>query len=189
MRQKIPGYHLRQARNNDIIGLQEIEARADSLFSGTGLLDEIPANDHIPDAAFHEAIAQALCHVIADPADKAVGFTLCSLRGTHLYLDQISVDPDHARKGLGAALIGQLDTLAARHACDQISLSTFRNIPWNGPYYQRHGFQMLDHEELEPWMVDLEQQQSTYLDVSKRCFMQKSPKLSFWARARQALAL
>ena len=52
-----------------------------------------------------------------------------------------------------------------------MALSTFRDVPWNGPFYRRHGFRELARKEMAAWMLDLEHIQAQSLDVTKRCFM------------------
>ena len=54
-----------------------------------------------------------------------------------------------------------------------MTLSTFRDVPWNGPFYRRLGFRELSRQEMADWMLDLESIQAATLDVSKRCFMMR----------------
>ena len=100
-----------------------------------------------------------------------VGFALVSLRGGTLYLDQISVHPDHGRQGLGAALLGRVVDEARTRKLRRVTLSTFRDLPWNGPFYARHGFREIKRSDMANWMLDLERIQAEDLDISKRCFM------------------
>ena len=168
---KKAAYRIRRTKISDIPRLNEIEVAADRLFSGTGLLDGLPEVEMIPHAAFEAAINEGLAHTLVDWKGKPIGFTLCSLRDPDLYLDQISVDPAYGRRGLGGRLMVQILDLARKNNRTSLSLSTFRDIPWNGPYYAKFGFTELSRTALEPWMLDMEMAQAQYLDVSKRCFM------------------
>lgn len=61
---------------------------------------------------------------------------------------QVSVDPAHARRGVGRALIETAETWAREHAFNNITLTTFEHVPWNAPYYARLGFVVLpEHEQ------------------------------------------
>lgn len=49
----------------------------------------------------------------------------------------------HARQGVGAALIEHLAATARAENRPALTLTAFRDVPWNGPYYQRLGFVIL----------------------------------------------
>lgn len=77
-----------------------------------------------------------------------------------LHLHQLAVHPDHGRQGLGTALLAAVFARAAGRA---VTLTTFRNIPWNEPWYRERGFtEVVDPgPELrrlvagEAWLADL----------------------------------
>jgi GNAT superfamily N-acetyltransferase len=60
----------------------------------------------------------------------------------------MDVDPAHGRRGLGAALVETVCDWARIQGYGVISLSTFRDLPWNAPFYAKLGFQILDESEL-----------------------------------------
>lgn len=64
-------------------------------------------------------------------------------RGT-AHLQQLSVDPAHGRRGLGAALVDVCCRQARRLGYRQLTLTTFRNVPYNAPWYARLGFLIID---------------------------------------------
>lgn len=74
--------------------------------------------------------------MIADPVDGA------------LHIEQISVDPVAARRGIGRALIAHLAVLATEQGLTALTLTTFSEVPWNAPYYTRIGFRVLPEAEL-----------------------------------------
>ncbi|GGP84371.1 GNAT family N-acetyltransferase [Saccharothrix coeruleofusca] len=57
------------------------------------------------------------------------------------HVEQISVHPDHARKRIGAALLDRVRRWAADEGLAAVTLTTFRDVPWNAPYYRRLGFE------------------------------------------------
>lgn len=88
-----------------------------------------------------------------------------------LYLDQISVHPDQGQRGIGAALLTRVIDEAKRRKLRRVALSTFRDLPWNAPFYAKHGFREIRRSDMAEWMLELERIQAEELDVSKRCFM------------------
>lgn len=171
MRRLPEGYQLTPAAPEDVADLVFADLAASQLFAGTGYLPEAALKDHVPTDVLEAAMAPGHLTAIRHKGD-AIGFALTSVRGDVLYLDQISVDPKHGRKGLGAALIAHVVRDAGKRGLKGVILSTFRDLPWNGPYYRRLGFRELPRKQMQPWMLEIEKiQTANGLDVSKRCFM------------------
>lgn len=82
-----------------------------------------------------------------------VGFAHVLHLDGRAHLEQIAVLPDRARQGVGAALLEQACRYAAERGFTQLTLRTFRDVPWNAPFYARHRFEVIDHEP--DWMVPL----------------------------------
>ncbi|MEO0467696.1 MAG: GNAT family N-acetyltransferase, partial [Pseudomonadota bacterium] len=141
---------------------------------GSGLVDDDDLRRHIPKDVFSAAILArdmfAARHV---ETAELVGFTLTSERGGTLYLDQISVDPAHGRLGLGACLVERIESDARDRGLKTVTLSTFRDLAWNGPFYRALGFRQLKDAKVTEWMREIEAMQAQTLDVSQRCFMAK----------------
>ncbi|UQA92396.1 GNAT family N-acetyltransferase [Streptomyces halobius] len=76
-----------------------------------------------------------------------VGYLLWEPVDGCTHIEQVSVRPDHAHRGIGRALIDRamLDSRAAA-----LTLTTFAEVPWNAPYYTRIGFRVLPDSELNP---------------------------------------
>lgn len=167
---------LRLARLSELPSLMALETASGILFRGTGL---IPSEETDPGmiTTLEKGYLAQLCWVaeIADLEDPSLpwvaGFVVCRVEGDDLYLDQISVHPDAMRRGLGAALIKTVFDDAIRRGLSRVTLSTFRDVSWNGPYYARFGFVELPEADLLPWMVAVRDKEARELDVSKRCFM------------------
>jgi GNAT superfamily N-acetyltransferase len=121
------------------------------------------------------AHALDLLWVAVDSDNRPVGFVLVEmLDEDEAYIDEISVDPAHGRRGLGTSLLEAVFDWAERAGIGSIALSTFRTVPWNGPWYRKHGFRELTPEELTPEMLEIrEREREAGLDVSARAFMRK----------------
>jgi ribosomal protein S18 acetylase RimI-like enzyme len=69
-----------------------------------------------------------------------VGFVHVLLVDGHAHLEQLSVLPEHQRRGIGGALTRAAMDEARAQGFDRLSLCTYRDVPWNGPFYRRAGF-------------------------------------------------
>ena len=67
-----------------------------------------------------------------------------------IHVDQVSVSPAHRGERIGAALIDHVAGLARASGRSAVTLTTFRDIPWNAPYYARLGFRDLPEQEWGP---------------------------------------
>lgn len=172
------GYKITRADPEEIDALIRVNLASDSLFEDTGLIAPENLGEHIPETIFADAISARDVFVVRySKSETPVGFTLTSERGGTLYLDQISVHPDHGRKGLGRALMKRVLDDARDRGFKQVILSTFRDVAWNAPFYKSLGFSPIKPEKLTDWMHELETAQAETLDVSKRCFMKKRVRL------------
>lgn len=86
-------------------------------------------------------------YVIVDVLDRP---DTGSGEGRSAHIAQVSVDPRFAGRGLGAQLVDHVAAHARQEGLDAVTLTTFRDVPWNAPYYQRRGFRMLGDDELGP---------------------------------------
>lgn len=75
---------------------------------------------------------------------RPLGFAIAGPVGGIFWLKELGVDPDAMRRGVGTAL---LDAVAG-HAQDAgfatVGLSTFRDVPFNAPFYARRGYRIVD---------------------------------------------
>lgn len=127
--------HIRPARADELVRLGEIEQEADLVYAEAGL----PLVLDMPTAA-QQRLAEGPVWVAADVGDRPVGFALAGAIDEFALLDQISVLPAHGRKGIGGALIRQVEDWARRQGFAALVLFTYRDLAWNQPFYERQGF-------------------------------------------------
>lgn len=138
-------YAVRPAGPADLPLIAPIEESGDALFAsvfgdlaGSALSNPAPTGSE-------RAAKPGFLLVSGDPA---VGFVhVLELEG-HAHLEQISVHPDHGRRGVGAALLEAACAEAQARGHAGITLMTYADLPWNGPFYAHHGF--AEVEEGEP---------------------------------------
>ncbi len=163
---------IRPAHPEELILLPEIERAAAGLFS----LDDLPAslrNEFTPVADFERAAhAGRLLVAVDEGRDRPVGFALCSEEAGITHLEEIDVHPDHGRRGLGRALLLAVLDAARVRGSRAVTLTTFRHLPWNAPFYAQHGFRALEGDELDFQLAArLAEEVEEGLDPSKRVAM------------------
>ena len=85
--------------------------------------------------------------VALDEQKNAVGFALARDVGDYAHLEEMDVHPDHGRQGIGSQLLNAVINWARTAGFPGITLITFRHLQWNAPFYEKHGFIELEHEE------------------------------------------
>ncbi len=85
--------------------------------------------------------------------DVAVAYLLVDVVDGAAHIEQVSVDPAHARQGLGRRLIETVAIWAAGQGLDAVTLTTFAEVPWNAPYYARLGFTVVPDAEVGPGLL------------------------------------
>ena len=89
-----------------------------------------------------------------DDLDRPIGYLMADVLDGNAHIEQLSVLPANMRKGLGRALIEHLAAWASGRGLPALTLTTFDDVPWNGPYYRRLGFERLAEEEIGPELRD-----------------------------------
>jgi GNAT superfamily N-acetyltransferase len=175
-----PQYRIRAARGDEVGDLQKIDIASGTLFMGTGLIDFGPSGvptEPIPEDRLRKGFGDGLIWVTVDHLEEIVGFCLCSDRGDDLYLDQLSVLPAHGKQGLGGRLVRRALQEAESRNHRRVSLSTFRKVPWNGPFYRKLGFREIPVWRLNEWQLAIREAQRQTMDIRLRCFMQRPVKV------------
>ena len=157
----------------DIPAMIWADKAASKLFEPTGLIEPEGLGDHVPSSVFVDEIPNETVFAARRNDGHAVGFAITRPRGKGLYLDQVSVHPDYGRNGIGRALVLRVLREAEARRLPHVSLSTFRDLAWNGPFYASMGFAELPREKYESYMYEIEDAQRKYMDVGKRCFMRR----------------
>ena len=150
---------VRLARPADLPRLREVEVAAGALFRDVGMAavadDDPPSLREL--AAFQE---RGRAWVVTAGADGdgggqagdgvPVGYLLLDLVDGAAHVEQVSVDPACARRGLGRALLETAAGWAAARGLPALTLTTFAGVPWNAPHYARLGFAVLPADRLGP---------------------------------------
>jgi GNAT superfamily N-acetyltransferase len=144
----IPGYSIQLARSEHILALPAIELEAAQMLRGHA--PESVLAENTDESTFADAAHDGRLWV-ASTGNIPVGFALVKMLADDLpHLEEIDVDPSHGRRGLGTALVRAVCDWAALSGYIMLTLTTFRAVPWNLPFYARLGFEEIPRETLRP---------------------------------------
>jgi len=129
--------------------VQAIDQAAGRMFCGIGM-PEVAQYDPWPLGDLAARQQAGRLWVAAGEAGAPVAFLMASLVDGCLHVEQVSVDPGSARRGLGRALLDHAADQASATGLPALTLTTFADVPWNAPYYARCGFRVLDGAEITP---------------------------------------
>ncbi len=163
----------RLASYEEIPLLGTIERQADKAFEqffGSPPSSEVTA----PPPLLEEAIRDGRLWV-AELDASVVGFALVLRVDGEAHLEQLSVVPERQGQGAGTLLIDTAVAWAAEQSHQWITLSTFRDVPWNAPFYARRGFLTMAERDITPGLRKLRENEAAHgIDRSKRVFMRRS---------------
>lgn len=109
---------------------------------------------------------------VAELDGEPVGFLCAEIFGRELHVWELAVRQDRQGRGLGRRLIAAAVDDARRRGLDAITLSTFREVPWNEPFYARLGFVRIDDVSGEPRLAAiLRSEIEQGLPGERRCAM------------------
>ncbi len=92
-----------------------------------------------------------------------------------MHLDELDVLPEHGCRGVGSALLRAVENRARNSDYTEITRTTFRDVPWNAPFYSRIGFEAIPEEELDEELLRrLSDESALGLERSRRVAMRES---------------
>jgi GNAT superfamily N-acetyltransferase len=164
---------IRGARPDELALLIEIERAAGAAFRSLGM-DAVADDDpgSIPQLAPYAEDNRAF--VAVDSAERLVGYLLLDVVDGAAHIEQVSVHPDHARRGIGRALIESAEAWARDRGLHALTLTAYVAVPWNGPYYERLGFHYLSADEETPGLRSIrDHERDSGLDAWPRACMRR----------------
>jgi GNAT superfamily N-acetyltransferase len=102
--------------------------------------------------------------VAADGEGIVIGFAHVLDLDGRWHLEQIAVDPARGRRGVGGELLDATHRELVRRGAPEVTLMTYADVPWNAPFYARHGYVELD--PLPAHLVPLRENEARY-DLSR----------------------
>ncbi len=165
---------LRSATAADTDTLQRIERDAAFAFasvSETAFCLGLPVRD----AGEHAGAQNRGLALVCERDGGALGFLLAIPLDNRAHLLEIAILQSHQRLGAGRTLIEAFHHWGKTAGFTEATLTTFRNIPWNAPFYARLGYIVIDVGADRPELLTLiaEEKQAGF-HHAPRVAMQKS---------------
>jgi GNAT superfamily N-acetyltransferase len=156
----------------ELENLREIERAAGALFAEIGMT-EVAEDEPSSIDELTEYLHDGRVWVVLEE-EAPVGYALVDIVDGNAHLEQLSVDPEHSRRGHGAALLAQVSQWAFDNGYASITLSTFEHVEWNAPYYSRHGFEIVAEDQVGPELRALRDEETRHgLDPNLRVVMRR----------------
>jgi GNAT superfamily N-acetyltransferase len=161
---------LRAARRGDFSGLRQVHIASRAPFVAVGRT-EFSRLPSVSEELLERSVGEEGLLVAVD-SDGPVGFGLCERLGLSCHLQQLSVLPEHARRGIGSAILDGLLELSLGRGDVAMTLITYADIAWNRPFYARRGFREIARESAPGHLrLLLAEEQALGIDVSRRVMM------------------
>ena len=166
--------YIRLAQIEDIARVIEVEIEAGEVFKSLGFPDPPQEGFHLSEEVLRAGITEK-CLWVATINNLIVGFVLAGSVDDNAHLLEIDVIPAYSRQGIGRGLIAQVIDWARTQEYKYLTLTTFRDVPWNGLFYARIGFEELDVQQMGKQLAQiLLEEKENNLVAWERCAMQLS---------------
>lgn len=146
-------YTIRPATPADAPLLPAIEDSAGQVFRQIKDLAWI-ADDGVQSPKSHLDLMKRGVHWVAvDASGAPIGFLNGEVMDGNLHIWEVSVNQDKQGKGVGRALMDHARQWAVLRGCPSVTLTTFRDVPWNEAFYQSLGYRTLKRTEVTPALL------------------------------------
>ena len=139
---------LRLARPGDAAAFPDVERSAARAFATVEGLESLVDAWPMPEERHRLLIAKGHC-LTALVDEEIAGFLAAERFGRALHIWEMSVAEPFQRRGIGAGLVRASTIDAANVGCQSVTLTTFADVAWNAPFYERLGFEPID--DLAAW--------------------------------------
>lgn len=166
-------FTIRRAQSWDINLLEHIERSAADIFR-TVDLDFLAEGPTMDPAILMSLANEGHLWVAANRFDQPIGFVGGDYLNGHFHIVELSVAKEFQGNGVGRALMDVMVEQVRREGYKSMTLTTYKNLPWNGPWYSRMGFFEVSALDMgRQYLEILESEAQHGLDLRNRCVMRK----------------
>ncbi len=109
---------------------------------------------------------------VAEADGRLVGFLCAEVMASDLHIWEMAVRREWQGKGIGRRLMRAAIEHARSGRLRSVTLTTFREVPWNEPFYRSLGFEVMDQATIEPRLETILHDEIQHgLPGSLRCAM------------------
>lgn len=166
---------IRLACEGDAVALPAIERSAGELFRAIADLAWVADDDDQSVERHRDLIGKGACRVAVDGSDRPVAFLSAEILGDELHIWEFAVRRDRQGRGIGRALLEEAVADARARGLAALTLTTFRDVAWNQPFYARLGFRTLDAADIGERLGNVLRREAEHgLPEARRCAMRLS---------------
>lgn len=163
---------IRRTTAADCSALPAVELSAAESFRAAPGLEWLADDGEFKPVDVHRRRVDEGTSWVAELSGEPVGFLCAEMFGRELHVWELAVRQDLQGRGLGKRLIAMAVDDARRRGLDAVTLSTFRDVPWNERFYARLGFVRIDDVTDEPRLAGiLRSEIEQGLPGERRCAM------------------
>lgn len=164
-------WSLRLARPEDADAMPAIERAAAQLFLTRGGLEHLDPQDIWSPEQLGRLIRRGHS-LVAHVNERLAGFLVSEPFRRELHIWEMHVHPDFQQRGIGAGLLRACQIDARNSGFRALTLTTFRDLPWNAPFYARLGFEEVTALDAHPRLAgELANDADRGLPPERRCAM------------------
>jgi ribosomal protein S18 acetylase RimI-like enzyme len=164
-------WSLRLARPDDAEAMPYIEAQAAKLFDQVEGLESLSSKPVNSVEQLQRYIRKSHC-LVAHVDQAMAGFLVNQPFSRELHIWELSVDPAFHRRGIGAGLVRACQIDAHNTGFKALTLTTFRDVEWNGPFYRQLGFDEVTALDAHPRLAnELALEADNGMPMDRRCAM------------------
>ncbi|MCE7030693.1 GNAT family N-acetyltransferase [Jiella avicenniae] len=147
------GYRIRMMEPGEARRLLAIARRADATLIALGKTEIADA----PKPSVGDFVRFLVDHEVFVAEKKrsgeAVGFAAAHATSELYWLSELSVEPDHGRRGIGSALVSAVLERARWFRHSGVGLTTYTDVPVGASFYRRLGFDVLPDADCPPRLL------------------------------------
>ncbi|POH59727.1 GNAT family N-acetyltransferase [Arthrobacter glacialis] len=148
-------FEIRPAALSEFALLPSIEAEADTAFEA---LDPPMSIANFPPPGTAADFAAAF-HIMVAGRPPA-GFVRLEIVDGLAHLEQLAVTPEYGRQGIGRSLVAAAKAWAQEAGFSAMTLCTFADVPFNGPFYASCGFTEIPADHWTPGLAAAREHES-----------------------------
>lgn len=172
-REPVMSLNLRLAQQQDIPQLVAVERSAAQLFCQRVELEHLADGEVMSPQQHANFIARQREWVMVTPTEQIVGFIAVQPLPNSWHIAELSVAANWQRQGVGKRLIEEVAVQARCQGVQRLTLTTFEQVAWNAPYYQRLGFRRVSAAQLDAHLQHLLAQEAEQgFAAESRCAME-----------------
>jgi len=171
---------IRPATEVDLERLVDVEVKAGQLFHTVGMskvAEDVPGRGELREAIESERVW------VTEVGAEVAGYISAEVLDGNAHVAQVSVAPEYAGQRIGRTMVEFVEAWGRAAGRPATTLTTFRDVPWNGPYYLRLGYHVLAGNDIGPELARTMTHEAALpgIDASLRCAMIKpnDPASSF----------